>query len=190
MFGFGVCLAIGLVVGFIIGILWRRKQWGQLPVSDPETALAEEGGLDDVLRLANANVMSDLAVLVAEHKVVEHMPGFFENFQDLIKQGQENYYKELWHILSHYRGERLQKLQGCGLKLSTQDLILLLLCELRKDNKTIAHLMGVNLETLKKKENPFEVEIFYGRTGFRGFYGRRRFTACATCRGVISTIHL
>ena len=40
MFGFGVCLGIGLVVGFIIGILWRRKQWGQLSVSDPETALA------------------------------------------------------------------------------------------------------------------------------------------------------
>lgn len=169
MFGFGVCLGIGLVVGFIIGILWRRKQWGQLSVSDPETALAEEGGLDDVLRLANANVMSDLAVLVAEHKVVEHMPGFFENFQDLIKQGQENYYKELWHILSHYRGERLQKLQGCGLKLSTQDLILLLLCELRKDNKTIAHLMGVNLETLKKRKTRLKSKFSIGGQDFEAF---------------------
>ena len=46
----------------------------------------------------------------------------------------------------------MQKLQDRGLKLSTQDLILLLLCELRKDNKTIAHIMGINLETLKKRK--------------------------------------
>lgn len=152
MFGFSVCLGAGLVVGFVAGMLFRRKQSRQLPVTEPETVLVKEGGLDEILRLANVNVMSDLSALVAEHKVGEHMPGFFEDFQDLIKQGQENYYTELWHILSCCRGGRLQKLQDCGLKLSNQDLILLLLCELRKDNKTIAHLMGINPETLKKRK--------------------------------------
>ncbi len=151
MIGFVVCLCAGLIIGFVVGVLYRRKKHGRMSLSEPETALSA-GGLDDVLRLANVNIMSDLSGLVSDHKVVEHMPGFFENFQDLIKQGQENYYTELWHILNYYRGERLQKLQDRGLKLSTQDLILLLLCELRKDNKTIAHIMGINLETLKKRK--------------------------------------
>lgn len=81
MFGFSVCLGVGLVAGFVAGIFFRRKQSRQLPVTEPETVLVKEGGLDEILRLANVNVMSDLSALVAEHKVGEHMPGFLRIFR-------------------------------------------------------------------------------------------------------------
>lgn len=164
-----VCLCAGLIAGFVLGVVYRRKREKQASLPEPEEVFGTEGGLEDVLCLANANIMSELAALVAEHKVVEHMPGFYENFQFLIKQGQEDYYTELWRILSHYRGEYLQKLQNCGLKLSTQDLILLLLCELRKDNKTIAHIMGINLETLKKRKTRLKSKFTLGGLDFEAF---------------------
>lgn len=169
MLSFSICLGVGLLIGFAVGILFGRKRYRKLPVSEPEPVVVKEGGLDDILRLANVNIMSDLSALVAEHKVVEHMPGFFENFQDLIKQGQENYYTELWHILNCYRGERIKKLQDCGLKLTHQDLILLLLCEFRKDNRTIAHLMGINLETLKKRKTRLKSKFSMGGLHFETF---------------------
>lgn len=171
MIGFGVCLCIGLIVGFIIGILYRRKQFGQMVLSERGTALAAEERLDDVLRLANVNIMGDLSALVAEHKMAEHMPGFYENFQHLLKQGQDDYYTELWHILSGSREETLQKLQDCGLKLSTQDLILLLLCGLRRDNKTIAHIMGIHPETLKKRKTRLKSKFSAAGLDFETFMG-------------------
>lgn len=167
MISFCVCLCVGIIIGFVAGILYRRRQRKQMCPPEPGTVLSAERGLDDVLRLANANIVGDLLALTAEHRVGEHMPGFYENFQQLMKQGQDDYYAELWYILSNYR----EKLPDCVLKLPIQDLILLLLCELRKDNKTIAHIMGINLETLKKRKTRLKSKLSAAGLDFETFMG-------------------
>ena len=42
---------------------------------------------------------------------------------------------------------------------STQDVLLLLMCEMQLDNKTMARIMGLTLETLKKRKTRMRIKM-------------------------------
>lgn len=160
MIGFVVCGLSGLAVGFIAGILYKARE-KKIAVSEakPEIASLPEIGQEDIIKLINTNSTSDVTALFLEHKVHAHMPGFYDKYQHIVKQSQELYYQELKTVLSKRRQDILQPLYERCPVLSSQDIILLLLSEMLKDNKTIAHAMGINSEALKKRKTRLKSKL-------------------------------
>ena len=106
---------------------------------------------------------------------------------NLVKKQKELYFRELIEIFSHNKKEYVRDLLDKYAGFSTQDVLLLLMCEMQLDNKTMARIMGLTLETLKKTQDP---DADKNADGFScHFIGRSCRIRVAMVSGRISTIH-
>ena len=69
------------------------------------------------------------------------------------------YFRELIEIFSHNKKEYVRDLLDKYAGFSTQDVLLLLMCEMQLDNKTMARIMGLTLETLKKRKTRMRIKM-------------------------------
>lgn len=156
MISLSLCSFAGLIAGFVIGIIYKERrievvEYIEVPPSDTN--------IEDVIRLANTNNMADMNGLLLKHKVSTNLPVFYEKFMHLNKQNREVYYGVLIDILSKGKREYMSKLRERSPVLATSDLLLLLMCEMELDNKTMARIMGTNIETLKKRKTRLKAKI-------------------------------
>lgn len=156
-------LFIGIVAGAaIVGSLW----WFARNKRQPAKVWVEKEKVDitvqDIIRLAALNTTVDVSSLIIEYKINIKMPDFYEKYQKLSKHEKELYFSELISIFSKNRREYVRDLFDHYTGLSTQDVLLLLMCEMQLDNKTMARIMGLSMETLKKRKTRLKVKMHAG----------------------------
>lgn len=141
-------LAGGLLVGGCWWWIGRKKQTEQVVVEKEKVEIS----LQDIIRLAALNTVQDIGCLIIAYKINVKMPEFYEKYQALNKQEKELYFNELIAIFSKNKREYVRDLFDKYPGLSTQDVLLLLMTEMQLDNKTMARIMGLSMETLKKRK--------------------------------------
>lgn len=144
---------IGALLGAMtIGSVW----WFTIKQEKRKQGSAEKDKVDitvqDIIRLAALNTSLDVGTLIIEYKINVKMPDFYEKYQTLSKHEREQYFNELIAIFSKNRREYVRDLFDTYSGLSTQDVLLLLMSGMLLDNKTIARIMGLSMETLKKRK--------------------------------------
>ena len=87
------------------------------------------------------------------------IPEFYDKYMNLVKKQKELYFRELIEIFSHNKKEYVRDLLDKYAGFSTQDVLLLLMCEMQLDNKTMARIMGLTLETLKKRKTRMRIKM-------------------------------
>lgn len=83
----------------------------------------------------------------------------YDKYMNLVKKQKELYFRELIEIFSHNKKEYVRDLLDKYAGFSTQDVLLLLMCEMQLDNKTMARIMGLTLETLKKRKTRMRIKM-------------------------------
>ena len=115
--------------------------------------------LQDIIRLAALNTRLDVSSLIIEYKINIKIPDFYEKYQALSKHEKELYFSELITIFTKNRREYVEELFNRNAGLSTPDVLLLLMGEMQLDNKTMARIMGVGMETLKKRKTRLKAKL-------------------------------
>lgn len=150
----GISLGAGIVV--LYG-RWIEKIRKKKPVSVEREKI--DISIEDIIRLAALNTALDITSLIMVHKINVRMPEFYEKYQTLIKQEKDLYFKELIAIFSKNRREYVQNLFNHCPGLSVTDVLLVLLLDTSIDNKTIARIMGVSMDTLKKRRSRLKIKL-------------------------------
>ena len=148
-----VWILIGFVVGegSIAGVWYwmEKKRKRQKEVQDKGRVAIP---LRDMVQLANINT-------AMEYKINLKNPEFYDKYMNLVKKQKELYFRELIEIFSHNKKEYVRDLLDKYAGFSTQDVLLLLMCEMQLDNKTMARIMGLTLETLKKRKTRMRIKM-------------------------------
>lgn len=147
---------------FIFGVIWGillmqglHYLWEIRKPALPEVIEQREKidiTLEDIVRLATINMTKDIASLVIEYNIDVDKPGFYERFQALNKHEKEMYFNELIDMFSRNKREYVQDLFDRYSSFTNQDVLLLLMCEMQLENKTMARIMGLTRDTLKKRK--------------------------------------
>lgn len=151
---------IGVALGIIIavGVFWFvRKKPEESPVWMEKEKI--DITIQDIIRLAALNTTLDVTSLIIEYKINIKFPEFYERYQALNKRERELYFDELITIFSKNRPEYVRELYDQHPVLSTQDVLLLLMNEMKLDNKTIARVLALSMETLKKRKTRLKAKI-------------------------------
>ena len=132
-----VWILIGFVVGegSIAGVWYwmKKKRKRQKEVQDKGRVVIP---LRDMVQLANINTAMDVGYLMLEYKINLKIPEFYDKYMNLVKKQKELYFRELIEIFSHNKKEYVRDLLDKYAGFSTQDVLLLLMCEMQLDNKT------------------------------------------------------
>lgn len=115
--------------------------------------------IEEVVHLLNASNFIDTTTLMSDFQVEKVMPDFYAKYQNQNKAGREAYYKKLIALLGRDKQEQIEMLQSAQPGFSVTEILLLLLCEMNLDNKTIARVMHSGLETLKKRKTRLKIKI-------------------------------
>lgn len=115
--------------------------------------------LQDVIKLLKSNDVVGISSLMEEYDIVRKEPEFYERYQAINKDIRETYFQELVRIFGKNRRKRMEELIDNHPEFSTQDRLLLLMCEMGLDNKTMARIMISGLDTLKKRKTRLRVKI-------------------------------
>ena len=155
---------VWILIGFVVGEgsmagVWywtEKKRKRQKEVQDKGRVVIP---LRDMVQLANINTAMDVGYLMLEYKINLKIPEFYDKYMNLVKKQKELYFRELIEIFSHNKKEYVRDLLDKYAGFSTQDVLLLLMCEMQLDNKTMARIMGLTLETLKKRKTRMRIKM-------------------------------
>lgn len=156
MLSLTLCSFAGLIVGFIIGVIYKERR---VEVVEHIEVPVPNINVEDVILLASTNNMAKVNALFSEYKVSSNLPVFYEKYLHLSKKNRDLYYEVLIEVLSKNKREYMSKLYEHSSVLAVSDLLLLLTTEMGLDNKTIARILGTNLEALKKRKNRLKAKI-------------------------------
>lgn len=149
-------VAIGcLVAGGMFYIVGRKAEKSAARVKKDRIDIT----VQDIIRLAALSTTLDVNSLIIEYKINIKNPEFYEKYQALNKHERELYFDELIAIFSKNRSEDVCELYDRYPSLSTQDVLLLLMIEMNLDNKTMARIMALTMETLKKRKTRLKAKI-------------------------------
>lgn len=145
-----------LVVGILLGgwfmwvfyVRYRKNPCPETPAS-PKIGVT----MEDILRLVSLNNSASLHALLLQYRIHVKMPEFYEKYQAANKKEKEFYFDELITIFARNREEEMQDLYENYPGLSSQDVLLWLLMEAHLDNKTIARILEISFEALKKRKS-------------------------------------
>lgn len=155
MIGLGISGILGLIVGLVIG--WLRWSRREVSVLAAKTSVSDFN-VKDILRLANTNNTADVNALFLEYKMNVCMPEFYDKYQHLSKKNRDSYYTELLSMLERKKTDHLSD-YGEWNSFSPQEQLLLLMYGMQLDNKTIARILGISSDTLKKRRNRLKLKI-------------------------------
>lgn len=130
--------------------------------SSPPPELTDENlylTVKDVLRLANNEYVEYLEALIKEHELETKFPAFHEKYQTASYINKDRYFQDLFEILSMPRKQYVAELFATYQEFSTQDVLLLLLCEAKLDNRTISRILFISMDTLKKRKTRLKMKI-------------------------------
>lgn len=153
-------LACSLIIAcVIIGVFYQRilKAEDQREIIMPDAYLRMS--VEDVLSLINADHLADMDFLIEDCNVERKLPAFYEKYQALNKVHREKYFDRLLRFLSTTEEPYLDDLYKECPELSTQDLLLLLLGRAKFENKMIAQLLFISLDTLKKRKTRLRAKM-------------------------------
>lgn len=153
-----IFLLIGILIGTSVILILKSLHKGEeVPVAVETDKI--EISFQDLIRLVAVNVPTDVNSLMVEHKVNVKLPDFYGAYQTLTKHERDLYFTSLVEILGKNRRDFIHHIfdnyPGC----STQDVLLLLMKDMQFDNKTMAHILGVTPDTLKKRKNRLKLKI-------------------------------
>lgn len=158
MIAFLLCMNIGCMI--VIGwLLYARKRSADFDRELMDEKPVMEISLLDIIRLSDVSGLADVNLLILEHNLENKMPEFYSKYQELIKKNREIYFMELVNILGKKRKEFINDLFDRYHGFSTQDVLLLLMCEMGLDNKTMARVMTSSLDTLKKRKTRLRAKM-------------------------------
>ncbi len=164
-------IVIGLLVGFILGggcvtFIWLR--WENKRIRRRESFEKEkiDISLQDLLRIATCN--TDINYLIVEYKIDVKMPEFYEKYQALRKQDKDLYINELIDIFSRNKREYVNGLLDKYTSFTKQDVLLLLMCEMQLYNKSMARILGLSQEALKKRKTRLKTKMQSGTLSSKG----------------------
>lgn len=126
-------------------------------VDDFEPSLKVSVG--DIVKLANTNYIEQLDILIRESNVMGKLPAFYEKYLELNKSNKEDYFQNLVEVLGKTKQEYINELLNNHPEVSTQEILLLILMKAGIDNKTIARILFINTETLKKRKSRLKVKL-------------------------------
>lgn len=158
---------IYVFIGFLAGVCsvglkwWLTKEKYNIQVEETEKDKIDIS-LQDIIRLAALNTIQDVSSLIIEYKINVKMPEFYEKYLALSKHERELYFSELITIFTKNKREYVEDLFDRYTGLSTQDVLLLLMGEMQLDNKTMARIMGLGMETLKKRKTRLKAKLLTG----------------------------
>lgn len=113
----------------------------------------------DVLKLANNEYVEYLEKLIREHELETKVPAFYEKYQTASLISKDKYFQNLFEILCTSRKQYVAELFATYQEFSTQDVVLLLMCEAKLDNKTISGILSISMDTLKKRKTRLRMKI-------------------------------
>lgn len=151
-----------IVLYIILGVIWgillmQGLQYFRETRKSPLPEVMEQREkiditLEDIVRLAAINMTKDIASLLIEYRIDVERSGFYQKFLALNKHERELYFSVLIDIFSRNKREYVQDLFDRYSSFTNQDVLLLLMCEMQLENKTIARIMGLTRDTLKKRK--------------------------------------
>lgn len=148
LFAFSICLIIKLC----------RKEGVVTCKEKTEMALTDLT-LQDLIHLVSAGSIVWVNSLMDDFEVAGKMPEFHEKYQLLNRDTKEYYFQELIRVLGKNKRGYIENLVEHHPEFSTQDRLLLLMCEMELDNKTMSRIMLSNLDTLKKRKTRLRAKI-------------------------------
>lgn len=113
----------------------------------------------EALRLANNEYVEDIDVLVKEYNLETEAPGFYEKYQIVNRIHKDKYFQDLYEIICAPRKAYVTELLFAHQEFTSQDILLLLMCEARLDNRTMARILFVSQDTLKKRKTRLKLKM-------------------------------
>ena len=155
-----VYVGIGFVAGCMLtgGMFWLFRKKTDRPVVRPGKNNMDST-VQDIIRLSALSIVPEVSSLIIEYKIHVKHPTFYERYQALNKHERELYLEELVTIFSKGHPEKVRELHEKYPGLSMQDVLLLLMSGQGLDNRTIARIMSLTLETLKKRKTRLNAKI-------------------------------
>lgn len=155
-----VFLLMAFVCGCLLtgGIFWLTGRKPSLSVASRDRNKIDITVLD-IIRLASLNTTLDVTALIMEYRIHVKNPEFYEKYQALNKRERELYFDQLIIIFSRNHPENISQWYQKYPSLSTQDMLLLVMISLNLDNRTMAQILVLSPETLKKRKTRLKAKI-------------------------------
>lgn len=149
-------IAIGcMVAGVVFWFVGRKKEEPAIWMEKDKIDIT----VQDIIRLAALSTTLDVNSLIIEYKINIKSPEFYERYQAVNKHERELYFDALINIFGKNRPEEVRKVYEQYPNLSTQDVLLLLMNKMKLDNKTMARILALTMETLKKRKTRLKAKI-------------------------------
>lgn len=156
-----ICISITAVI--VVWYLYRKIN--AMPDDEEMRGIVEDFepslkvSVGDIVKLANTNYIEQLDILIRESNVMGKLPAFYEKYLELNKSNKEDYFQNLLEVLGKNKQEYINELLNNHPEVSTQEILLLILMKAGIDNKTIARILFINTETLKKRKSRLKVKL-------------------------------
>lgn len=157
-----VVICLLLLVSAIGIFIFRRKEVPeveeapQTPV--PATPYRLEMNASDLVKLTNAEYIEQLDLLIQDFHIDNKLPAFYEKYQELNRQNKEKYFQNLLNVIAQGQEENTGGFLADS-DMSTQDVLLILLMGMSLDNKTIARVLFISVDTLKKRKTRLKTKM-------------------------------
>lgn len=151
-----------LIAAIVIWYLYHKvkampDEEGKVPMDNFEPFLKIAVG--DIVKLTNANFIEQLELLIRESNVESKLPAFYEKYLELNKTNKEDYFQNLLEVLGKHKESYINALLSEHPDISTQEVLLLILIREKFDNKSIARILFITPETLKKRKSRLKIKL-------------------------------
>lgn len=161
-----VFMAIVIIIaGVIIVFLYRKlsgmdevEGFSEAHLTEPDD-LIHDVSVRDVLKLVNTSFIEEVDTLIEESNIPGKQPVFYAKYQELTKNNRDAYFQNLMEILSKNKPGFVERLMTGYPEISTQDILLLLLHNAHLENKVIAKVLFISMETLKKRKTRLKAKM-------------------------------
>lgn len=153
----GIAFIFLVFMGLVVGLWLKGKAEGKESVSLPSPPVMFEPYLyitaSDVEKLANIACIEQLDALIRQADIERKLPAFYEKYQILSKSCKEQYLENLLAIFTRGKESWLDSFMKKYTDISPQDILMMFMLEAGFDNKSIARMLMINYETLKKRKS-------------------------------------
>lgn len=115
--------------------------------------------IHEVLKLVNNDFLVDIDILVESLDISKKSPMFYEKYQELSKNNRDAFFQNLLDVICKDNPVVETRIIRYYDLISEQDILLLLLSEQSVENKMLAKILCLNLETLKKRKTRLKAKL-------------------------------
>lgn len=115
--------------------------------------------ITDVVKLTNTDYIEQLEVLIRRADVESNLPALYKKYLKLNRTNKEKYFQNLVEVLGRDKQDYINNLLDNHPDVSTSEILLLLLLEAEIDNKTIARMLFIQPESIKKRKSRLRLKL-------------------------------